>query len=112
VFFVCYNYEYMSKHSYVVPIQDWANKTASVFKILADPTRCRILKILMQHPEGLCVGEIAEAVAITHSAASHQLTGLEARGILICVREGQTRCYTLANTDLAKNIIRILEIIF
>ena len=90
----------------------WAQETASVFKILADPTRCKILKLLVQNKEGMCVNEIADAVGATHSATSHQLNGLETRMVLKSIREGQTICYEIADTRIARNIVRILEIFF
>lgn len=106
----------MSGHSYTKTAGSklgWAQETASVFKILSDPTRCKILKALAQKKgEDMCVSEIAEAVGATHSATSHQLNGLEARGVLVSERMGQTICYTMADTRLARNIVRILEVFF
>lgn len=107
-------YEYMNNYSCIEPAKkiNWAQETASVFKILADPTRCKILKLLSQNIDGMCVGEIAEEVGVTHSAASHQLNDLEDRSVLVSEREGQSVCYKMADTHLAHNIRRILEIVF
>ncbi len=90
----------------------WAQETASVFKILADPTRCKLLKLLIQNKEGMCVGEIADAIDSSPSATSHQLTALEVRGVLKSFREGQSICYEVADTRIARNIMRILEVFF
>ena len=90
----------------------WAMETASAFKILADSTRCRILKLLAQNPEGMCVFEIAAAVRISHSAASHQLNNLAARGILVSFRDGQMVCYEISDTRLARNIINVLKLFY
>jgi DNA-binding transcriptional ArsR family regulator len=90
----------------------WAQETAAVFKILADPTRCKILKLLVHNREGMCVGEIADAVGVSHSATSHQLNGLEVRGVLISIRDGQTICYAIADTRIARNIVRVLKVFF
>lgn len=60
----------------------------------------------------MCVGDIADAVNVSHSAASHQLNGLEMRGVLVSIRDGQTICYEVADTRLARNIVRILEVFF
>lgn len=107
----------MNVHSYTKTSakkddQHWAVETASVFKILADSTRCRILKLLAKNPNGMCVFEIADAVGISHSAASHQLNNLETRGVLVSFREGQTVCYELADTRLARNIIKVLKLFY
>ena len=91
---------------------NWAQETASVFKILADSTRCKILKLLVQNKEGMYVGDIAEAISVSHSAVSHQLNALEDRGVLVSVREGQSICYALAQNRLARNIERVLVLFF
>ncbi|QSH39117.1 winged helix-turn-helix transcriptional regulator [Candidatus Kaiserbacteria bacterium] len=104
----------MSIHSYTKSEKkmNWAQETASVFKILADPTRCKILKLLVVNKDGMCVGEIAEGMSVSHSAVSHQLNDLEDKGVLISEREGQTVCYKIADTRVAHNIVHILEIFF
>jgi len=87
----------------------WARETASVFKILADPTRCRILKLLVHNTCGMCVGEIADTLGVSHSAASHQLNGLEDQEVLVSIRDGQSVCYELADTPIACTIANILD---
>ena len=54
--------------------------------------------------------EIADAVGITHSAASHQLAGLEARGIVTSHRMGQTMCYNLTNGNTTNHIKKLMLI--
>lgn len=90
----------------------WAQDTASVFKILADPTRCKILKLLVESKREMCVTEIADTIKMTHSATSHQLNNLEDKGVLVSSRDGQTICYTFADTRVARNIERILQLFF
>jgi DNA-binding transcriptional ArsR family regulator len=76
-------------------------------KILSDPTRVKILSLLREHG-GMCVYEIAEQVGASQSATSHQLSKLEARGIVECYREGQRMCYELASTPKVEKLITIL----
>lgn len=83
-----------------------------LFKLLADPTRLKILSFLMKRPEGACVYEIAEEVGVSHSAASHQLSGLEARGVLVCFREGQQVCYEVVDSSLSKNIKKAITLFY
>ena len=86
-------------------------KTASTFKILSDPTRFRIFYLLSQAENGLCVYEVAEALDISHSAASHQLAKLEARGIVECFRHGQSVCYEIKKNTFTNNLIKATELL-
>ena len=80
------------------------------FKILSDPTRLDILCLLFDNREGLCVNDIAENTKVSQSAASHQLSKLEARGVLESFREGQTICYCIAKNNLTKNLEKVMKI--
>ncbi len=85
-------------------------KATTVFKILADVTRFNILSLLYSS-EAMCVYEIAEAVGISHSAASHQLSKLEAHGVLKSFRDGQNVCYEVRKSELSDNIRRVMNAI-
>jgi ArsR family transcriptional regulator len=75
------------------------------FKVLADPTRFKILMLLIYSEDaGICVNEIAEAANVSHSAASHQLAKLEARTIVSGYRDGQTICYELNDNQLVDRL--------
>jgi len=84
-----------------------ATRTASLFKVLASPARVRMLRALFHAREKdneLCVYEIASAAGLSQSATSHQLTLLEARGIVFGERMGQTTCYHLADSSTTRDI--------
>ena len=80
------------------------------FKILSDPTRLNILCLLFDNRDGLCVSDIADSVNVSQSAASHQLSKLEARGVLESFRDGQTICYCIAKNDLTENLERVMKV--
>ena len=84
-------------------------EATNAFKILADLTRFRILSLLFESKEELCVTDIAEMVNISHSAASHQLSKLEAHGIVSSYRDGQTVCYEVNNNELVDNLKRVMQ---
>lgn len=65
---------------------------ASSFKVLADPTRIRILSTLAQRE--LCVCDLAEVLGMNQSAVSHQLRYLRAMRLVKSRREGNTIYYT------------------
>jgi len=67
--------------------------------------------LLIDKQDDMCVAEIADAVGISHSAASHQLAGLEARGIVTSHRMGQTMCYNLTNGSNTNNIKKLMTVI-
>ena len=100
----------MNIHSYMQEPIDTILDTTSAFKLLSDPTRYQILCLLIKHKRGRCVYEIAEDLHISHSAASHQLSKLEARDIVCRYREGQAMCYQMKNTPLTKNLKRVISI--
>lgn len=90
-----------------------AVEAAAIFSIIADPTRCRIIKLLIEASKsGQCVYEVAESIKLTHSAASHQLNKMEDLKIVECYREGQTMCYQLTDTDFTHKLVKALEIFY
>lgn len=59
----------------------------SLFKILANDTRLRLLHALVRSEE-LCVSELGQAVGLAPQAVSNQLQRLVARGIVGARRSG------------------------
>jgi ArsR family transcriptional regulator len=67
-------------------------EVCSMFRVLGDWNRFRIIVILIEAKE-LCVGDIAKAVNISMSATSQHLRILELSGLVVSERMGQTICY-------------------
>lgn len=57
------------------------------FKVLGNPTRIRILLLLMEQDS--CVGDLAEQLGITQSAVSHQLNLLKSNKLVRRRRDGK-----------------------
>lgn len=70
-----------------------AERMSTTFKGLADPTRLKILAVLLQ--EDACVSELAERVGISQSAVSHQLRLLRHLRFVSAQREGQQIIYRI-----------------
>jgi DNA-binding transcriptional ArsR family regulator len=70
-----------------------AGHLAETFKALADPTRVRIISALVS--DELCVGDLAEALEMSISATSHQLSLLRKMRIVVARRSGRHIFYTL-----------------
>lgn len=64
-----------------------------LFGALADPTRLRIVAALASSE--LCVCDLAAAVGLSQSAASHQLRVLRDRGLVRARKEGRRSYYRL-----------------
>ena len=68
------------------------------FKIFADPTRIRILELLMETDR--CVGEISEILGVSQSAVSHQLKTLRLYNVVSSEKNGQMVTYSLADNHI------------
>jgi len=84
-------------------------KASEIFKTLSDPTRLKILQLLMRTKE-MCVHEIAEGAGASNSATSHQLAKLEDRGIVKSFRMGQTICYELQDNETVRTIKKAITL--
>jgi ArsR family transcriptional regulator len=56
--------------------------TATVFKALADPTRVRIVNLLANNPDPVCVCDINRHFSLSQPTISHHLKKLVAAGVL------------------------------
>ena len=85
-------------------------EAADVFSQLSDATRLRILWVLCHSEE--CVTNIAAAVGMSDPAVSHHLRILKKTGVLKSRRVGKEVHYTLADTEEAKLIHRMVDDVF
>jgi DNA-binding transcriptional ArsR family regulator len=65
------------------------------FKVLGDPTRLRILHALLAGE--LCVCDLGEALSLSVSAVSHQLSVLKRARLVRHRRDGKVIFYTLSD---------------
>lgn len=79
--------------------RDEAGRLADQFKLLADPTRTRLLYALLEAGE-LCVCDLADAVEVTDTAVSHALRLLRTAGIVASRRAGRMIYYRLADAHV------------
>ena len=68
------------------------------YKIFGDPTRLRILDVLINKP--LCVNEISEILDISPSAISHQLKHLRSSNLVKTEKIGQKVYYTISDDHI------------
>lgn len=94
-----------------IPDENTLMQIADLFKAFGDPTRVHILSLLV--PGELCVTEIAQQVAISQSAVSHQLRILKQMDLIKYRRDGKNLLYSLADdhvlTILQTGLEHVLE---
>ena len=88
-----------------VPEKETIDHLAELYNGFADPPRVHILYLLATRQE-LCVTDIAEAVALSQSAVSHQLRLLKQMHLIKFRREGKNIHYSLAD-DHVRTILQM-----
>lgn len=78
---------------------DDLTRAASMFKLLGDPTRSRILFALLEAGE-LCVCDLAAATGTMEATVSQSLRMLRASGVVTGRREGRLVFYRLADAHV------------
>ena len=85
-----------------MPDDEVLYELADLFRVFGDSTRIKILYAL--HDNELCVQDIANAVALSQSAVSHQLRVLKDSKLVRFRREGKTVYYAL-DDDHVRSIL-------
>jgi ArsR family transcriptional regulator, arsenate/arsenite/antimonite-responsive transcriptional repressor len=86
-----------------VPITDSALTTtdaetmASVFKVLADPTRLRLLSLIASVPKGeVCACDLNDPLGRSQATVSHHLSVLARAGLIIREQRGKWAWFQVA----------------
>jgi DNA-binding transcriptional ArsR family regulator len=90
-----------------MPSEAAIHAMAESFKALADPTRLKILALLFDGERG--VGEIADHLAVSQSAVSHQLRLLRGLDIVRYRKVGREVYYDLADEHIRDILVRTFE---
>ena len=94
-----------------MPSRPRFERVATLFRLLEDPTRLRILWFLCHCSE--CVTDIGAVIGMSVAAVSHHLQVLRRAGILVSERRGKEIYYTLADThDLATILLCAFSIVY
>ena len=78
-----------------LPTPEEVEAATERLKLLADPTRYRVLSALAR--EELCVCDLAAVAGVNESSMSHQHRLLRAHGLVAFRKEGRMAYYRLAN---------------
>lgn len=68
------------------------------YKIFGDPTRLRILDVLINKP--MCVNELSEILDISQSAISHQLKNLRSSNLVKTEKVGKNVYYNISDDHI------------
>lgn len=93
-----------------MPTEEDFITAADVFGQLSDGTRLRILWLLCHSDE--CVTNIAAAIGMSDPAVSHHLRILKKTGLATSRRVGKEVHYTLADTEEAALVHRMIDDVF
>ena len=96
----------MSKQ-HKIPDEETLYDLADLFKIFGDTTRIKILYTLRK--QELCVNELAQSLAMTPSAVSHQLKILRQSKLVKNRREGKSLCYSLNDNHVVTIVDQGME---
>ncbi len=83
------------------------DKACGVFRVLAEPTRMKIVLALMKGE--MCVYHLAEVAESTVSGVSHQLRVLRENNVVKCKRYGKNVEYSIADGHIQKMVGMALE---
>ncbi len=88
----------VAKVNDTMPPQEEMQDLAEFFKVFGDPTRLKILYVLLCSE--MCVYDIANLVGMSQSAISHQLRILKQMDLVKNRRDGKTIYYSLADSHI------------
>ena len=87
------------------------NNTADIFKALGDPSRLKIIKLILLKGNNLCVGMIANKLEISQPAISQHLKILKNAGLVEAERMGFHMHYRVKKDALDNYGINISELL-
>ena len=86
---------------------DWAVKTATLIKVLADPSRLTMVAALWKANQPICICDFTASLELTQPTISHHMAKLKEAGIVESEKHGIWTYYRLRN-DLSPATRRLL----
>ena len=103
----CLHPDAVAKAKAAIPDLACVVEASTLLKMIADPTRLRILSALTATE--LCVCDIAASVGLSESASSHQLRLLREHRLVSHRKEGRVVYYRLNDAHVTDMISSALE---
>lgn len=83
------------------------NALAKSLKTAGEESRLKMLCMLFNHKD-MCVSDMAEKLKMSVAIASHHLNELAKVGLVSSKRDGKMTCYSLAKSEVAKDLKRFI----
>ncbi|MBE7021823.1 MAG: helix-turn-helix transcriptional regulator [Ruminococcaceae bacterium] len=99
--------EVLQKVLSAMPSEETLYDLAELFKVFGDTTRIRILYALFEAE--LCVCDMAQLLAVSQTAVSHQLKILKMNKLVKARKDGKNVFYSLADDHVRRIIGQGLE---
>ena len=90
-------------------MMDEIAELAEMFKALSDPTRLRLVSLLVEHNGALCVNALADNLGVSQSAVSQHLRILRQAGLVKGDRRGYYVHYLLNQDKLEQYKTKLSE---
>lgn len=89
-----------------LPQDQVAKDTTTIFRVLGEPSRYRIVKLLQNR--SLCVNDMCQLLGLPQSNVSHQLKVLRQNRLVSYARQGKMAMYSLMDEHVSQ-LIAIAE---
>ena len=83
-----------------MPSEEVFASLAAFYKVLSDPTRCKLISALQSGE--MCVCDLANVLSMSKSSVSHQLGKMRQNGVVRCRREGKEVYYSIDDEHVAE----------
>ena len=83
-----------------MPTESIIHGISSFYKIIGDPTRCKIISALLVSE--MCVCDLANVLSMSKSSISHQLAKMRESGVVKCRKEGKEVYYSLDDDHVSE----------
>lgn len=80
------------------------DRIAYIFKVLSEPNRIKILRILINSDHKLTCGEVSEKLNLSMSTVSYHFKTMRVAGLTITERKGQQRLLSI-NSDTFNRLL-------
>ena len=94
------NRELVEKTLAKMPDEEILSGVAEFWKVMGDPTRCKMIFALQQNE--MCVCDLANVLSMTKSSISHQLSKMKSSGVVKSRRSGKIVYYSLDDAHVSE----------
>jgi ArsR family transcriptional regulator, arsenate/arsenite/antimonite-responsive transcriptional repressor len=83
-------------------------ETVSALRALGEPTRWKVMRLLVSKPHGMAAGDIAEALQVRQNTLSSHIAALTRCGLIDGHRQGRQIVYSADSGNARRLATRVL----